>query len=140
MLLLLGRLPAAFVGAGMEEVGWLPGVGLGLGWVGEVAAWKPCCVARGWEEKEAGREPLREGGLGALPTGRDAGCFGGRSATAEMLSAEGVAEVPARLLAWPPGLVKPVQQRSSGDVTSGWSCVTKADAACDPDANSSRWG
>ena len=134
MLLLFGRLPEAVVGAGMEELGWLPGLGLRLGWVGEVAAWKPCCVARGWEEKEAGREPLREGGAGALPTGREAGCFGGRSAVAEMLSPEGDAEVPARLFAWPPGLVKPVQQQSSGDVMSRWSCMTKGSAACDDGA------
>ena len=94
----LRRLLATAVCAGMDEVVWLPELALGSVWVGEVAAWKPCCVARGREEKEAGWAPSK-----ALPAGREAGCFGGRSAVAEMLSPEGVAEVPARLCAWPSG-------------------------------------
>lgn len=116
---LLRRLLATAVCAGTVEVEWLPELGLGSAWMGEVAAWKPCCVARGREVKEAGREALSAWEVGALPAGREAGCFGGRSAVAEMLSPEGVAEVPARLIAWPLRLVKPVkQQQSTGDRAS----------------------
>ena len=73
-------------------------------------------MARGREEKETGREPFSMWGIGAVPAGREAGCFGGRSAVAERLSPEGVAEVPARLFTWPTGLVKPVQQQTTNDV------------------------
>lgn len=65
----------------------------------ERPAWKPCWVAKGREEKEAGREPFGVWENGALPTGTEAGCFGGRSAAVERLSAERLRDVPAALLA-----------------------------------------
>lgn len=80
-------------------------------WVTEEPAWKPCCVAKGREEKEAGREPFEVWENGALPKGREAGCLGGRSAAVERLSPERLREVPATLFACPSELLKPVQRQ-----------------------------
>lgn len=58
--MLCKRLLATVVctGTGMVEGRWLPEAPLGSAWMGEVVAWKPCCVARGREEKEAGWKPF----------------------------------------------------------------------------------
>ena len=65
-------------------------------------------MAKGREEKEAGREPFDVWENGALPKGVEAGCLGGRSAAVKRLSPDWLRDVPATLFAGPSELLNPV--------------------------------
>ena len=103
----LSPLLVAVVGAGMEVCVRLLELPLASVCIAEEPAWKPCWVAKGREEKEAGREEFGACENRMVPAGREEGCLGGRSAATEGLSAERPRDVPAMLFPWPSELLNP---------------------------------